>query len=168
VGDHLVLVGMMGAGKSTVGALVSERLGRRHVDADAEVEAASGCTVAELFAARGEPAFRALEAAVLDELLAAPEPAVVAVGGGAVLDPHNRMLMARSGTVVWLRATPATLAARVGDGAGRPLLAGAAAENLSRLDHDRRGLYEEVAVVTVDVDDLTPAQVAEKILAALP
>lgn len=165
-GRSIVLVGMMGAGKTTVGRLLAGRLGWPYWDSDLQVERATGHTVAELFAAGGEPAFRSLETDALRQALAAQSDEVVSVAGGAVLDPANRELLRRSGTVVWLRADPATLAARVGDGTGhRPLLDGDPAGALRRLDAVRRPLYAEVADVVVDVDRLTPDEVAERVLA---
>ncbi len=166
-GARILLVGMMGAGKSTVGGLLAGRLGCPYLDSDAQVEAATGRTVPELFASVGEGAFRVAESTALQEALAGEGPVVVSVAGGAVLDPANRALLRRSGTVVWLRADPATLAGRVGDGEGRPLLAGDAAGAIERLDGVRRPLYAEVADVVVDVDDLAPAEVADRILAGL-
>lgn len=162
---RVLLVGMMGAGKTTVGRLLAGRLGWPYWDSDDQVEQATGHTVAELFDAGGEPGFRSLETDALRQALAAPSDEVVSVAGGAVLDPANRRLLQRSGTVVWLRADPATLAARLGDGAGRPLLEGDAAGALRRLDAVRRPLYGEVADVVVDVDRLTPDEVAERVLA---
>lgn len=164
---RILLVGMMGAGKTTVGHLLADRLGCPYLDSDDEVQAATGRTVPELFAAHGEAAFRAAESAALADAVAVDGSVVVAVAGGAVLDPANRDLLARSGTVVWLRADPATLAGRVGDGAGRPLLDGDPAGALRRLDRVRRPLYQEVAQVTVDVDGLTADQVADRVLAAV-
>jgi shikimate kinase len=159
------MVGMMGAGKTTVGRLVADRLGYLYLDSDTEVAAATGRTVPENFAAEGEGAFRAAESAALRDALSGTAPVVVSVAGGAVLDPANRELLRNSGTVVWLRATPATLAARVGDGAGRPLLDGDPSSVLARLDGERRPLYAEVADVVVDVDGVAPAAVAEQVLA---
>lgn len=165
---RLLLVGMMGSGKTTVGRLLAERLGWRYVDSDEEVEAATGQTVAQLFEEGGEEGFRAAETAALVGALADDGPVVVAVAGGAVLDPANRDLLRRSGTVVWLRARPETLAGRVGSGAHRPLLAGSPAETVVRLDASRRPLYEHVADLVVDVDDLAAPAVAERIAAAMP
>ncbi len=121
----------------------------------------------ELFAEVGEPTFRAAESAALEVAVAGPDPVVVSVAGGAVLDPANRALLRRSGTVVWLRARPATLARRVGDGVGRPLLESDPAEALARLDEVRRPHYAEVAHAVVDVDDLDPDEVVDAVVAAL-
>lgn len=164
---RLLLVGMMGAGKTTVGRLVAGRLGWPYVDSDAEVEEATGRTVADLFAEGGEAAFRAAESAALERALVGEGPAVVSVAGGAVLDPANRALLRRSGTVVWLRADPSTLAERLRDGAGRPLLRSDPAADLARLDAVRRPLYAEVADAVVDVDGVAPAAVADAVLAAV-
>ncbi|MGH2930450.1 MAG: shikimate kinase, partial [Solirubrobacteraceae bacterium] len=159
---RLLLVGMMGAGKTTVGELVAHRLGWRYVDSDTEVEALTGRSVKELFESGGEQAFRPAESTALAAALSDGEPAVVSVAGGAVLDPTNRALLRDAGTVVWLRARPETLLGRVladsaraaNDRAGgedhRPLLEHDPAGTLARLDRDRRLLYEEVADVVVD------------------
>jgi shikimate kinase len=162
--DRMVLVGMMGSGKTTVGRELAGRLGWAFLDSDAMVEASSGATVAELFASGGEDAFRAEESRVLAEALAWPTPAVVSAAGGAVLDPANRARLASQAMVVWLRADPATLADRVGTGEGRPLLADDPAARLAELDAVRRPLYGEVADVVVDVDGLDPSRVADRIL----
>jgi shikimate kinase len=163
----VLLVGMMGAGKTTVGRMVAERLGCPYADSDAEVEAATGRTVPELFAEHGEAVFRAAEAEALARAVGVDGPAVISVAGGAVLDPANRALIKEAGTVVWLRADPATLAGRVGDGAGRPLLADDPAAELARLETVRRPYYAEVADAAVDVDGSTPEAVADAVLAAL-
>ena len=164
--DRIVLVGMMGAGKTTVGRELAGRLGWRLLDSDAMVEASTGSTVAELFESQGEEAFRAEESRVLAEALTGDPQVVVSAAGGVVLSPANRRLLATAGAVVWLRADPATLAARVGSGAGRPLLAGDPAGTLAELDAVRRPLYGEVADVIVDVDGLAPSMVVDRVLAA--
>lgn len=176
---RVLLVGMMASGKTTVGRLLAERLGWRYVDSDAEVEARTGKTVRELFDEGGEGAFRPLESDVLAAAVSDDAPAVVAVAGGAVLDAANRALLRRSGAVVWLRARPQTLARRVSavrapgtDGAPerpdhRPLLAQDPVGTLTRLDRERRPVYEEVADVVVDVDGVEPAAVVDAVLAAL-
>ena len=164
--DRVVLVGMMGVGKTTVGRALAARLGWRFLDSDAMVEESTGSTVAELFASRGEDAFRAEETRALAEALSADGPAVVSAAGGSVLTPENRSLLSGVGAVVWLRADPATLAARIGTGEGRPLLADDPATALAELDAVRRPHYGEVADVIVDVDDLDPPTVVDRILAA--
>lgn len=165
--DRLFLIGMMGAGKTTVGQILAERLGWRYLDSDAQVEQATGRSVPEIFALRGEAAFRAEEAKALARAATSDTPVVVSVAGGAVLDPDNRRRLGQGGTVVWLRARVETLAARVGSGAGRPLLGGAPAPALRRLEAQRRPVYQQLAQVVVDVDDLAPILVAERVLAGL-
>ncbi|HEX6475732.1 MAG TPA: shikimate kinase [Acidimicrobiales bacterium] len=166
--EHVFIVGMMGAGKTTIGRLLAERLGWRHLDSDEQVARDTGQTVPEIFARRGEPAFRAAEARALAAAAVADTPTVVSVAGGAVLDPDNRHVLRRGGVVVWLRAEVETLARRVGDGAGRPLLGDDPAEALRHLYAQRRPVYQELAQVVVDVDGVDARTVAERVLAALP
>jgi shikimate kinase len=162
--SRILLIGMMGAGKTTTGKLVAEKLGCDYLDSDVEVEKKTGLTVPALFARDGEVAFRDAEAEVLREACARPGPVVISVAGGAVLRPENRALLRSSGRVIWLRARPATLAVRVGDGAGRPLLDGDPGAALLALDAVRRPLYAEVADETIDVDDLSAAEVAALVI----
>lgn len=164
---HLVLVGMMGSGKSTVGKRLARELGRAFVDADQAIEARAGATVAEVFARDGEPAFRSLEAEVLAGLLDRPEPVVIATGGGAVLDDGTRARLRAEAVVVWLRASPRTLANRVRPDGSRPLLADDPAAALRRIAEERAPLYEEVASVTVDVDRLSRPKVVAAVLEAV-
>jgi len=163
---HVVLIGLMGAGKTTVGQRLASRLARPFVDTDDLVEATAGRTVAQIFADDGEPAFRALERAAVADACASPTPLVIAVGGGAVVDPESRRVIEAAGIVVWLRASAAELAARVGRGEGRPLLAGATApaEMLERLARLREPSYEAVADVTVDTDALDPDTITDRVL----
>jgi shikimate kinase len=161
---RILLVGMMGAGKTTTGRLLAERLGWGYRDSDADVESATGMTVPELFARDGEAAFRAAEASVLADACADSSPSVVSVAGGAVLSADNRRVIAHSGIVVWLRARPGTLAARVGDGVGRPLLDGDPATALAHLSSVRAPLYADLADVILDVDELSPTAVVDRIV----
>lgn len=164
---HLVLVGMMGTGKSTVGRLVAQRLGRRLVDSDAVIEERTGRTVREIFVADGEPAFRALESQVLAEALADPEPTVIAAAGGVVLHPANRAaLRAADVRVVWLTARPEVLAQRIARASGthRPLLDDDPDAMLQAMWTHRAPLYREVADAVVSVDQRSVAEVVEAVL----
>jgi shikimate kinase len=166
---HLVVVGLMGAGKTTVGALCAERLRRPFVDTDDLVAATAHRSVAEIFAEDGEAAFRELERRAVADACASPDPLVIACGGGAVLDPENRRALRTHGCVVWLRAAPQVLAERVGaDGSGRPLLArGDASSVLERLDAERSAAYEGVAHATVDTDQKDADAVADAVIEEL-
>ena len=159
---------MMGVGKTTVGRALARRLGIPYLDSDEQVQRRTGRTVPELFAERGEAAFRAEEKRALAQAVTSDAPVVVAVAGGAVLDPDNRRRLRDAGTVVWLRADVATLAGRVGDGTGRPLLGDDPRAALTRLYDRRRPLYAELADLVVDVGHLTPAEAVDRIVAALP
>ena len=164
---HVVLVGLPGAGKSTVGPLVAERLGRGFVDLDAELERRAGRSVAAQFARDGEPAFRAGEAGLSAELAAA-EPAVLAPGGGWAANAAARAALAGRGVVVYLRVTPEAAYQRVMHGLLlRPLLAqaGDALATLRALQEGRAAAYAS-ADVTVDADG-APEAVAERVVAAL-
>lgn len=165
--SRVLLVGMMGAGKSTIGAVLAERLGWPYLDSDSEIIRTTGSTVPEIFAARGEPAFRAEEARVLAEATSSDGPVIVAVAGGAVLDPDNRRRIKQAGVVVWLRAEVSTLAARVGTGVGRPLLDYDPRTALGRLYAERQDLYAGLADITVDVDEQAPEAVADRVIAEL-
>ena len=149
---HVVLVGLMGVGKSTVGRRLAKEMQRPFADVDEQVELRAGRTIPLLFAEQGEAAFRAAEAEVLADLLGRDAPLVVAAGGGVVATPGNRAALASAGAfVVWLRASTAFLAART-DPTHRPLLAGDAAGTLTRLLAERAPLYELVADAVVDVE----------------
>lgn len=160
---HLWLIGMMGSGKSVVGRILAQRLGMSFVDTDDAVAARTGCSVAQLWGTRGEAAFRELEAVVVAEL-AEKSPAVVATGGGAVLDPRNVATLRATGKVAWLRATPPTLASRVGDGGGRPLLlTEAGVDRLGPILEARHDRYEDAADMVVETDGRDPEAVADEI-----
>jgi 5-deoxy-5-amino-3-dehydroquinate synthase len=164
---HIVLVGMMGTGKSSAGHGLAALLGRPFVDTDEEIAAGCGMAVADLWVAEGEARVRQLESAVLAEAIASASPSVIAAGGGAVLDPANRAALTRAGDVVWLRARVDTLVERLGDGAGRPLLGSDPAGALRHLEPERRPLYAEVAGVIVDVDTFEPEATVTAVLGAL-
>lgn len=155
----------MGSGKTTVARIAAERLGRRVIDSDAVIEAATGRTVREIFATDGEDAFREFESAALHDALANPEPAVIAAAGGVVLRAENRAALKQTNAkVVWLCASPALLVERVTSGVHRPLLDDDPAGTLQRMHAGREKLYREVADAIVLVDNRTPADVAEAVL----
>src|SRR5215212_5572942 len=106
---HIVLIGMMGAGKTTVGSRLARALDRPFIDSDVQVERRTARSVREIFETDGEAAYRALEAEALAEALASEEPAVIAAAGGTILDPNNRRRMKDFGTVVFLEAAPTDL-----------------------------------------------------------
>ena len=166
MGEHVLLVGMMGSGKSTVGPIVADRMRRPFRDSDAEVERRTGTSVPAIFAARGEPAYRVEERAALCAALASRVPSVIAVAGGAVLDPESRRRLRSAGVIVWLDAAPHALASRLGTGQGRPLLAADPAGTLQRLDACRRPVYRALADVIVQVGDRRAAVLAEEVVRA--
>ena len=161
----LVLVGPMGAGKTTVGRILAEQLGVSARDTDADVEAADGRPVADIFVESGEDAFRALEAAAVAEALRTHD-GVVSLGGGAVLDPATRQLLDPL-TVVFLRVGLSEAVKRVGLGSGRPLLLGNVRARIKALLDERTPIYESVATLTVDTDARTPDEVAAEIREAM-
>lgn len=164
--QHLVLVGLMGAGKTTVGRECSVRLGRPFVDLDELIMAHAAMPIGELWRERGEERFRELEREVVVDVCASPLPLVIACGGGTVVDADNRRRLRDSGTVVWLRAPTAVLVERVGDDDRRPLLAGDPAGALERLALDRADAYRAAADAVVDTDHRDVGEVADAVLAA--
>jgi shikimate kinase len=152
-----VLVGPPGAGKSTVGGLLAQRLHVSLRDTDTDVEERAGSSVADIFVEQGEPVFRTLERDAVRSALAEHD-GVLALGGGAVTDADIRALL-RDHRVVFLDVTLAD--------AARPLLLGNPRAQLHRLMTTRRPLYQEVATVTVDTADKTPQDVADAVAAAL-
>lgn len=166
-GRHLVLVGLMGVGKSTVGPRLAAATGRTFIDLDDEVVRRSGMSVGELITAHGEPHFRRLEADALADVLAGADPVVLATGGGAVLDPSSRRLLVDGPVVVWLTAPVDTLIERVGDPGDRVLLADGPEQVLARLAAERDALYREVADVTVSTAGDSPDGVVDAIVAAV-
>lgn len=161
---HIVLVGPMGSGKSTLGRALAARLVLPFVDVDARIEADAGCRIAELFASEGEAGFRTRESRLLAGILAGPA-AVVASGGGAVLLEANRAAMRAAGIVVYLQVDAATQLARLAGDTGRPLLAAPdRAQRLADLQAQREPLYRGAAHLLFDTTRL-PADAAAAALA---
>jgi shikimate kinase len=161
----LVLVGPPGAGKSTVGALVAEQLGLALRDTDADVEEAAGARVADIFLEQGEQAFRALERAAVAAALA-EHPGVVALGGGAVMDPGTRELLVGH-RVAYLEVGVGDALRRVGLNRDRPLLVGNLRGQWLRLMEERRPQYAAVATWTLSTDGRDAADVAAEVLRLL-
>ena len=157
-----VVVGLMGAGKTTVGTLLAEALGVPFRDVDADIEAVAGKSISDIFVDDGEEQFRALErravAAALEEF-----DGVLALGGGAILAETTRAALAGH-TVVYLSVELADAISRVGLGQGRPLLALNPRATLRHLLEQRRPLYDEVATLTVTTDGRTPEDITAEIL----
>ena len=148
----IVLVGLMGAGKSAIGRRLASRLGMPFVDADSEIERAAGCSITDIFELHGEAAFRDGERRVIARLLARPAH-VLATGGGAFMDPETRAAIRASGISVWLRADLDLLVSRVSRRSNRPLLAGGDPHAiLQRLMAERHPIYEEADVVVDSMD----------------
>jgi shikimate kinase len=161
----IVLVGFMGAGKTTVGRLLAAKLAVPFSDSDHVIEARAGKPVRQIFADDGEPAFRQLEHDVIADVLAKNEDMVLALGGGAAVHEGTRANLVRSGVpVVYLKVSYAEAMRRVGGDQGRPMLA---RPGVADLYDDRVPRYAQAATFTVDADDKTPEELALAILARL-
>lgn len=162
----IVLVGMMGAGKTTVGRRLATALGRRFVDSDAEIETAAGMSIPELFESHGETEFRSGEARVIARLITEPD-IVLGTGGGAYINAETRALIGEKAVSVWLKADLETLFARVSRRTNRPLLKTAnPKQTLKELMDARDPVYAE-ADVTVTSRDVPHEAIATEILTAL-
>jgi shikimate kinase len=162
----VVLVGMMGAGKSSVGRRLAARLSIPFVDADVEIEKAAGMSIPEIFSAHGESYFRAGETRVIARLLDGG-PQVLATGGGAFMNPETRATLRTKAVSVWLRATVEVLARRIKRRSDRPLLRnGDPVATLRRLVDERYPVYAE-ADITVESREVTHETIVDEIVAAL-
>lgn len=161
---RVVLVGPMGAGKTTVAELLATAWGTTARDTDRDVEAVEGRTISDIFVDSGEEVFRALERAAVADALE-NHAGVLALGGGAVLDPATRELLAGH-RVVFLQVGLTDAVKRVGLGTSRPLLLGNVRGRIKALLDERTPIYESVADLVVDTDGRSPEDVAEEILAA--
>lgn len=157
-----MVAGFMGAGKTTVGRLLAGTLGVPFLDSDHVIEARAGRSIPEIFAADGEPAFRALEHEVIADLLGGPD-VVLALGGGAAEHEETRQMLA-SVPVVFLRVSYTEAMARVAGDGHRPMLA---RPDITEVFQRRQAVYTRAATVTVDVDGRDPGDIAQEILAAL-
>jgi shikimate kinase len=165
-GRSLVLVGMMGAGKSSVGRKLAARLAMPFVDADTEIEAAAGMTIPEIFEVRGEPEFRSGEARVIARLLDGG-PQILATGGGAYMNAETRRLIGQKGVSIWLKAEFDILMRRIRRRTDRPLLRTADPEaTLRRLIDERYPVYA-LADLTVESRDVSHEVIVDEVIEAL-
>lgn len=165
--DTIILIGPMGSGKSTIGRLLSKRLGMTFVDSDREIEARSGADIPWIFDLEGEAGFRERETAVLADLVEQGSQ-VIATGGGAVIRPENRDLLKTGGQVVYLQTSVEQQLARTAKDRNRPLLQGPDPEGtLRRLASERRPFYEQTAHLTIDTNGLSPRAVVRDIIKQL-
>lgn len=163
----VVLVGLMGAGKSAIGRRLATRLHLPFRDADTEIEAAAGCTIAEIFARDGEPVFRSVERRIITRLLKDEPVHILATGGGAFMDPDTRAAIREHGISVWLRAELDVLVARTARRTHRPILnQGDPRAILGRLMEQRYPVYAE-ADLTVVSDERPPDVTVELVIDAL-
>jgi shikimate kinase len=156
------LVGMMGSGKSTVGAAAAARLGVRFYDTDVMVSDMTRRTIADLWASEGERAFRRWETLAIENVPG--DACIAAAGGGAVIEPANRQIM-RTSTVVWLQCDPIELARRLRGATDRPLLHdGEPEERLISILHERSGMFERLADHVIDTTDLSAADAVDRVV----
>jgi shikimate kinase len=161
----VVLIGVPGAGKSTIGELLAAHLGMGFIDTDHVIEERAGKAISDIFTNDGEPAFRALEAATIADVLSGPD-AVVSLGGGALGNTDTRELV-KSQTVLWLQTGLAQAVDRVGLNRNRPLLLGNVRGQLAELMTAREPIYREAATLVVDTSELSIEEVTQAALAAL-
>lgn len=160
----IILVGMMGAGKTTIGRQLAHALGRKFLDLDHEMEARCGVRIAMIFDIEGEAGFRKRETALLDECTQR-QGLVLATGGGAVLAPENRQILQSRGLVIYLRAGVDELFRRVARDRNRPLLKTAdPRQRITDLIAQREPLYESVADITLDTGHMPASQVLRSLL----
>jgi shikimate kinase len=160
--NQLVLVGVPGAGKTTIGKLLATEMGSEFFDSDEEVVAQTGSSVFSLFIEKGEPLFREIEREVIARGLERSS-GVYALGGGAVLDPSTRELLKHK-RVCWLGVSARVAAKRVGLDQPRPVLAGNVRAQMVKLLNEREPLYKEVATFTVVTDELSPSEVVREVM----
>lgn len=168
MGNNVILIGFMGCGKTTVGLELSRGLGRLFLDTDEWISRQRGQTISEIFAEQGEEAFRDMETACLQELLATCENRIISVGGGLPVREANRRLLEQLGMVIYLQATPECIFERLKEDKSRPLLQGDnPMEKIRAFMEARQDFYKEAAQITVQVDRKSVQTLSEEIAAAI-
>ncbi len=165
-GENLVLIGYMGAGKTSVGKTLAEKTGRAFIDTDELIVEKAGMTIPEIFDREGETGFRNMETSVLEELRNTVSHAVIATGGGAVLKSVNRKYLMETGKTFFLSAEDETVYQRVGTGEGRPLLSGTdeLLSKIQKMQKERRPYYESAAAYSVITDQKSVEEITDEIL----
>lgn len=159
--NQIVLTGFMGAGKSTVGKILAEKLALPLVDIDTEIQSEHQVSITEIFANLGEPAFRKLEHQMLTRALL--QDAIISTGGGIILSDDNRMKLEAADFVVYLKTSPDTFLARLKGDTTRPLIQEKSRDEIIALCESRTKLYESVAHLILETDELTPEEIAVQI-----
>ncbi|WIV18177.1 shikimate kinase [Paenibacillus polygoni] len=160
--DNIILIGMMGTGKTTVSSILAQELGYTLIDIDNEIEVLEGCPIPILFQEKGESYFRQVESDTLCRVLKGTSQ-IVSTGGGSVLQAKNRELMKEAGWVIALTASAESIISRVSSNGDRPLLAGNIEERVKNIMKERKDAYS-FADVTVDTSELSPEEVVRHIL----
>jgi len=168
ISKHVVLVGLMGTGKSTIGKDLAGLLGVNFIDTDQVIEQTEGRTISDVFSTDGEAYFRYIESNIFKQILAKNEPSIIATGGGIVLSEENRIAMKNS-YVIRLNASPEEIYGRVFENKNRPLLANSEdiRAKIINLSQQREPLYKKVANYTVNTDDKDKSMIVEEIISLL-
>lgn len=162
--DNIILIGFMGSGKTSVGIKLSYQLKRTMIDTDKWIEQKQKMTVAEIFEAYGEDAFRSMETQCLKELIEVAEKQIISVGGGLPMKEENHRLLKQLGTVYYLRVRPEVVYERLKSDTTRPLLqVDNPMERIQTLMEQRSTIYERCADISIDVSDLTFEEILEQI-----
>ncbi|MBS5064531.1 MAG: shikimate kinase [Hungatella hathewayi] len=163
--QNMILIGFMGAGKTSVGEELAGRFGKTLIDTDRMIEERAGMSISDIFAVQGEEAFRRLETEVLEQLISEASGEMISVGGGLPLREENRKLLKKLGTIIYLRVRPETVLARLKGDTTRPLLQGDdVEEKVNSLLSKRGPIYEMAADRIISVDGRSVEQIADAII----